>query len=111
MLVLSLFRALVKRYRLRFSPQNSLRNRNIHQTQRDTLFSLSVLCSEGSSRRCVLPVAELLGQVDVQDVREDSDELSGVAESSADGVSRVNVIHLCSTQGSKVRAGTDSGHS
>lgn len=41
------------------------------------------------------PVAELLGQVDVQNVRQDGDELGGVAQSSADGVSRVNVVQLC----------------
>lgn len=106
MLVLSLLRALVKRYRLRFSPQNSLRKKNIHQTQFDTVF-LTVCCgSEGSSRR-VLPVAEFFGQVDVQDVRQDGDELSGVTESSTDGVSRINVVHLCGTKRSKVTAGTD----
>lgn len=38
------------------------------------------------------PVAELLGQVDVQDVRQDGDKLGGVAQGSADGVGRVNVV-------------------
>lgn len=40
------------------------------------------------------PVAELLGQVDVQDVRQDGDQLGGVAQGSADGVGRVNVVQL-----------------
>lgn len=43
----------------------------------------------------VSPVAKLLGQVDVQDVRQDGDELRGVAQSGADGVSRVDVVQLC----------------
>lgn len=46
----------------------------------------------------VLPVAQLLGQVDVQDVRQDGDELRGVAERRADGVSRVDVVQLCRGQ-------------
>ena len=44
------------------------------------------------------PVAQLLGQVDVQDVRQDGGELRGVAESSTDGVSRVDVVQLCRGQ-------------
>ena len=43
----------------------------------------------------VLPVAELLGQVDVQDVRQYGDKLRGIAEGSTDGVSWVNVVQLC----------------
>lgn len=87
----------MKRYRLRFSPQNSLRNKNTHQTQSDALYSMVCCGSEGSSR-CVLPVAEFLGQVNVQDVRQDGDELSGEAQSSTDGVSGVNMVHLCRTE-------------
>lgn len=44
----------------------------------------------------LLPVTELLGQVDVQDVRQDGDELRGIAEGSADGVGGVNVVQFCS---------------
>lgn len=42
----------------------------------------------------LIPVAQFLRQVDVQDVGEDVGELGGVAQSSADGVGWVNVIQL-----------------
>jgi len=48
------------------------------------------------------PVAELLGQVDVQEVRQDADQLRGVAQSGADGVGRVDVVQLCGAQRSEV---------
>lgn len=57
MLVLSLFRARVKRYRFRFSPQNSLWSREAESEER-----WQQVGGRGS------PVAELLGQVNVEDV-------------------------------------------
>lgn len=53
-------------------------------------------CSRGRVESgLVLPVAEPFGQVDVQDMRQDGDELCGVAEGSTDGVSWVNVVQFC----------------
>lgn len=43
----------------------------------------------------VSPVAQLLGQVDIQDVRQDGGELCDIAQSRADGVGRVDVVQLC----------------
>lgn len=43
----------------------------------------------------MLPVAEPLGQVDIQDVGQNGDQLGGVAQCSTDGVSWVNVVELC----------------
>lgn len=43
----------------------------------------------------VSPVAQLLGQVDVQDVRQDGGELRDIAQSGADGVGGVDVVQLC----------------
>lgn len=37
---------------------------------------------------------------------QDGDELCGVAEGGADGVSRVNVVQLCGKRRSKVRTGS-----
>lgn len=102
MLVLSLLRDLVKRYRLRFSPQNSLRTTQMNERQSH---NSDLTCTGEAalpSPRPVLPVAELLGQVDIQDVRQDGDELRGITEGSADGVGWVDVVQFCVNDRSKV---------
>lgn len=51
----------------------------------------------------VSPVAQFLRQVDVQDVRQDGGELRGVAQSGTDGVSRVDVVQLCTDHRSALK--------
>lgn len=83
-----MFRARVKRYRFRFSPQNSLWSREAESEER--WHQVGVVGWGWGS-----PVAELLGQVDVEDVRQDGGELGGVTQGGADGVSRVDVVQFC----------------
>lgn len=64
-------------------------------------FPDAVLSLKAAAGVSVSPVAELLGQVDVQDVRQDGDELRGITEGGADGVSRVDVVQLCRGQRSR----------
>lgn len=93
MLVFSLLRALVKRYRLRFSPQNSLQNTQTVQRQKGCCEFHALLWTVKEAA-AVSPVAQLLGQVDVQDVRQDGGELRDIAQSGADGVGGVDVVQL-----------------
>lgn len=41
-----------------------------------------------------LTVTQLLGQIDIQDMREDVDELGSIAESCTDGMGWVDVVQL-----------------
>lgn len=40
------------------------------------------------------PVAQLLGEAHIQNVRQDGEQLRGVAQSGADGVGRVDVVQF-----------------
>lgn len=62
------------------------------------------MVTEQTFGHCMLPVTQLFGQTDIQNMRKNVNKLSSIAEGCANGVHWSDVIQLCIKSNKEVSA-------